>query len=161
TVLLEDLVLHAHQHDLRRINHRAAADRDHQIGPGVAGLLRGLHHHLARRMLRDAVEGRGVAIAERFSDLLDLVGRGVQRPADNQGDALPAEPFALLAHRLSGLLAIDPGFHGGGWLTGRGADAFTPSMLFSRRVVSHAGGQAADFDNNFSPYAFRPALKWS
>jgi hypothetical protein len=54
-ILLEDFVLHAHQHDLGGIDHRAAADRNHQISLGVLGVLRNLDHDLAAGVLRDSV----------------------------------------------------------------------------------------------------------
>jgi hypothetical protein len=41
-------------------------------------------------VLWDTVEGPGIAVAERFADLLNLVGRGVQRTTDSEIDALRA-----------------------------------------------------------------------
>jgi hypothetical protein len=109
--LVKYLVLHAHQHDFGGIHHRAAADRDDQIGARVFRMLRRLHHHLARGVLRNPVEARRIAIAETLADFFNLIGLGVQRPADDQVDAPGVEAFGLLAQRLGRGLAVDDRFH--------------------------------------------------
>ncbi len=89
-ILLEDLVLHAHQHDLCGIDHRTTTDRYNQISFGVLGLPGHVDHHLAGGVLWDAVEGPGMTIAQRLADVLDLFGGGVEGTADNEIDALRA-----------------------------------------------------------------------
>ncbi|MHC1950477.1 hypothetical protein IF803_40010 [Bradyrhizobium sp. UFLA06-06] len=89
----EDLVLHAISTIFCRNDHRTAADRDQQIGLGLLGLSCNPYHHIPGGVLRNAVEGLDMAMAEAFVDLLDLVGRAIQRLAGNQIDARRAEPF--------------------------------------------------------------------
>ena len=110
-VLIEDLVLHAHQDDLCRIHHRAATDRDDEVGAGLLRFASDLHHRFARGVLRNAVEGRGTSLAKRLPYPLDFVGLGVQRPACDQENAARVQPLGLLAQRLGRGLAIDDLIH--------------------------------------------------
>ena len=112
-ILIEDLVLHAHQDHLRRIHHRAAADRDDEIGAGLLGFASCSHHDFPRRVLRDAIKRAGISVAERRPQLLDLVGLGVKCSARDQEDAAGVKALGLLAQRLGRRLAIDHLVHRG------------------------------------------------
>src|SRR5262249_43218767 len=103
--------LHAHQYDLRGIDRRATADRNHQIGFRVLGLPRNPDHRFAGGVLRDTVEGLDVTVTKRRADPLDLVSCGVERAARNNIDAFGSEALGLLAQRLRRRLAIDHRFH--------------------------------------------------
>jgi len=54
------------------------------------------HHYLARGVLRDAIEGGGIAIAKRLADLFDLIGFGVEGTAGDQIDAPGVEALGLI-----------------------------------------------------------------
>ena len=110
---MEDLVLHAHQDDLRCIHHRAAADRDDEIGAGLFGFASCSDHDFPRRVLRDAIKRAGISLAERRPQLLDLVGLGVKCSARDQEDAAGVKALGLLAQRLGRRLAIDHLLHWG------------------------------------------------
>jgi hypothetical protein len=120
TILIKNLVLHAHQDDLGCIHHGAAADRNDEVGLCVFRLRCRLHHHLPRGVLRYAIERTCMPIAEVSAKLFDLIRLGVQRPARNQENPSCAETLGLLAKRLGRRLAVDDPFHRRVLVTSRG-----------------------------------------
>jgi hypothetical protein len=58
-------------------------------------------------VLRNPIEGRCMFVAERTPDFLDLVGLGIQGPADDKEDAVCFEPLRLFVDGFGRGFAID------------------------------------------------------
>jgi len=104
---IANIVLHRHDDDLGQIDRGPSADSHDEIGLRLLCVTSDFGSLLAGRVLRNSVEGRGMLVAERAPDFLDLVGLGVQGSAGDEEDALCAKSLGLFADSFRGGFAID------------------------------------------------------
>ena len=117
---IADIVLHRHDDDLGEIDRRTSTNSHDQISSRVICMASHLGSLLARRMLRNAIKGRHVFVAKSTTNLLDLIGFGVQGSTDDKEDALGVQSLRLIFQSVRRSFAIndaidcwkimDPGF---------------------------------------------------
>ena len=104
-------VAEAQAHHLRRIGDRAAANRDDQIGAGLARRVGRGDDIAARGMRADLRANAGKAVAEHLPQPVDIIGLTSQGAARQHKDGARVEPVDLLRQRLGVGLPEDDAFH--------------------------------------------------
>src|SRR5437879_5885832 len=93
---IADIMFHRHDDYFCEIDGGTSTNSDDQICFCVFSLMGNLGSLLARRVLCNSVKGRCMLVAERSTDILDLIGLGVQGSTGEKEDALCIQPLCLV-----------------------------------------------------------------